>query len=207
MTSRKLKAAGSEESEPLKGSEKARAKNDFRSWLAIVLSVVVTLLGLGYLLAVAFGKIGANRFGTTEGIIFVAILLLNSTWAQRIGRLAISGKGIEFQMREVQEEQVRQRADIGSIKFLLSYFVTEQELEHLQRLAGKIPSDYTNADDWHHGIFKTELRRLRSLGLIRMHPGRMIEPMPKKDDLNKHCRITDRGLEYLKLREEVESQD
>ena len=207
MATQKSEVADPEPSEPPKVSEKARAKDDFRSWLAIVLSVGVTLLGVGYLLAVVFGKIGTNRFGTTEAIIFVAILLLNSAWIQRIGRFAISGKGIEFQMREVQEEQVRQRADIRSIKFLLSYFVTEQELEHLQRLVGKIPPEYSNPDDWQHEIFKTELRRLRSLGLIRMHPGKMIGPMPKKDDLNKHCRITDRGLEYLKLREEVESQD
>jgi hypothetical protein len=207
MTTRQVGVVNPEPSEPPKVSERARGKDDFKSWLTIILSVGVTLLGVGYLLAVVFGKIGTNRFGTTEAIIFVAILLLNSAWIQRIGRLAISGKGIEFQMREVQEEQVRQRAEIRSIKFLLSYFVTEQELEHLQRLVGKSPPEYANPDDWHNHIFKTELRRLRSLGLIRMLPGKMIEPMPKKDDLNKHCRITDRGLEYLKLREEVESQD
>jgi hypothetical protein len=207
MATRKMEVADPKPSESPKVSAKAQAKDDFRSWLALVLSVGVTLLGVGYLLAVVFGKIESNRFGTTEAIIFVAILLLNSAWIQRIGKLAISGKGIEFQMREVQEEQVRQRADIRSIKFLLSYFVTEQELEHLQRLVGKVPSDYANPDDWHHNIFKNELRRLRSLGLIRMNPGKFVEPMPKKEDLNKYCRITDRGLEYLKLREEVEFQD
>jgi hypothetical protein len=186
---------------------KARGKPELRSWLPIILSTSVTLIGVGYLLAVVFGKIGANRFGTTEAIIFLAILLLNSSLIQRIGRFAISGKGVEFQVREVQEEQVRQRAEIKSLKFLVSYFVTEQELEHLQRLAGKIPAAYSNPDDWHHGVFSTELRRLRSLGLIRMQSGKFIGAMPKVGDLSKYCRITDRGQEYLKLRDEVESQE
>lgn len=184
-----------------------RGKHDFRSWLPIILSTSVTLLGVGYLLAVVFGKIGANRFGTTEAIIFVAILLLNSSFIQRIGRFAISGKGVEFQVREVQAEQVRQRAEIKSLKFLVSYFVTEQELDHLLRLSGKMSSKYSNPDDWHHDVFGNELRRLRSLGLIRMQPGKFIGAMSKSGDLNEHCRITDRGQEYLKLREEVESQE
>jgi len=110
-------------------------------------------------------------------------------------------------VREVREEQVRQKADIKSLKFLLSYFVTEHELEHLQRLAGKIPSTYENPDDWHHHVFGDELRRLRSLGLIRMHSGKFIGAMPKAGDINEHCWITDRGQEYLRLREEVESQE
>ena len=184
-----------------------RGKGDFRSWLPIILSTSVTLLGVGYLLAVLLSRIGANRFGTTEAIIFVAILLLNSSFLQKIGRLSISGKGVEFQVREVQEEQVRQRAEIKSLKFLISYFVTEQEFDHLQGLAGKIPSVYSNPDDWHHETFGNELRRLRSLGLIRMQPGKFVGAMQKKGDLNEHFKITDRGQEYLKLREEVESQE
>lgn len=190
-----------------KDSAGARGDRGLRSWLPIILSTGVTLLGVGYLLAVAFGKIGANRFGTTEAIIFVAILFLNSSLVQRIARFAISGKGVEFQVQEVQKEQARQKGDIRSLKFLLSYFVTDQELEHIQRLAGKRPPAYSNPDDWHHDVFSNELRRLRALGLIRMQSGKFIGGMPKKGDLSEHCRITDRGQEYLKLREEVEEQE
>jgi hypothetical protein len=40
-----------------------------------------------------------------------------------------------------------------------------------------------------------------------MQSGKFIGAMPKVGDLSKYCRITDRGQEYLKLRDEVESQE
>ncbi len=93
----------------------------------------------------------------------------------------------------------------GRWKFLIKYFVTDRELEHLRKVAGDIPSSY-DYDDYQKGIFATELRRLRSFDLIQMQPNAYIADLPKKGDLKDYCKITQRGEMYLKLRQEVDSQ-
>ncbi|MDQ3820582.1 MAG: hypothetical protein M3362_23265 [Acidobacteriota bacterium] len=190
--------------------EKETLQDRVRSWVALVITVIMTVLGLAYLTAIALGWLGGNRFGVTEAIIFAAILFFNSVLIGRLETLSISGKGIDFKVREVEKEQNRQKDEIRSIQFLLKYFVTQSELNRLQELA-EGSSPYQFDSDYAKNNLHNELRRLRSLDLIRMLSGKTIGGVhdginEKKGNLNDYVRITDRGREYLELRKAIESQ-
>jgi hypothetical protein len=181
--------------------EKPKSQDKIRSWLSMVLSAVVTFLGLAYLAAIPLGKVGTNRFSTAEAIVFAAILFFNSVLIGKLERLSISGKGVELQVREVKEEQIKQQAEIQKLRWLISYFATDSELQHLRKLAGEIPSDFDYSDEQQRQ-FVEELRRLRTLEMIKLPPGAKVASIPRKGNLKDYCRLTDRGEEYLKLRSE-----
>ncbi|MCU1267264.1 MAG: hypothetical protein JWM21_3582 [Acidobacteria bacterium] len=174
--------------------------------MALIVTVLITILSLAYLAAIPFGLIGGNKFGTTDAIILAALLFFNSVLIGTLDTLSISGKGIDFKVREVQKEQSKQKDEIKSLQFLLSYFVTQSELKRLEKLAER-SSPYQINSDYDEKLLHTELRRLRSLDLIEMVEGQTIGGIrEKKGDLYQHVRITKRGREYLGLRESIETQ-
>jgi hypothetical protein len=98
------------------------------------------------------------------------------------------------QVRAVQDEQERQRADIdGILRFLIQNFVTEHELIHLRKLGDGQRFTFTRSD-----AFEAELRRLVSLGLIERKAERGFRSLFRdNDDVNNHMAITERGRVYL----------
>jgi|SRR5215208_546900 len=193
----------------LSARKKPPAQDAVRTWIALVVTIVITLLGLAYLMAILFGWIGANKFGTTEAIILAVLLFFNSVLIGKLDTLSISGKGIELKVREVEKEQRKQKDEIRSIQFLLRYFVTPSELKRLEQLAER-SSPFRMNNDYDKKLLHNELRRLRSLDLIEMVEGHTIGGdkdgiNEQKGDLYKHVRITKRGREYLGLRESIET--
>lgn len=181
-------------------------QESLRSHTALIATIAITLFGLTYLTLSIAGVLGANKLGTTEVIIFAALLFFNSVLIGRLDSLSISGKGIDFKVREVQKEQNRQRDEIKSIQFLLRYFVTQSELNRLQELSdGSSPYHFSN--DYEKKGLHNELRRLRSLDLIRMVSGKTIggDLNDERGDLFSYVRLTDRGREYLELRKAIET--
>ena len=85
---------------------------------------------------------------------------------QAIRKWGFTEARVTSQVRAVQDEQARQRADIdGILRFLLQSFATNYELTHLQKLASGEPFPFDRSD-----AFAAELRRLVSLGLIARLP-------------------------------------
>src|SRR6188474_1546476 len=124
--------------------EKQRQEK-LRAQVALIFTIVITLFGLTYLTLSMAGKLGVNKLATTEAIVFAALLFFNSVLIGRLDSLSISGKGIDFKVREVEKEQSRQRDEIKSIQFLLRYFVTQTELTRLQELSdGSSPYGFNN---------------------------------------------------------------
>ena len=80
-------------SEPTSGPVAVRRGPSSR--LSAVFFTVVTLFGLGYLAAIPFGLVGANKFGSAEAIIFAALLFFNSALIGRMESLVLSGRGVE----------------------------------------------------------------------------------------------------------------
>jgi len=190
--------------------EKSKQRQEsLRSHTALIATIAVTVFGLTYLTLSIAGLLGANKLGTTEVIIFAALLFFNSVLIGRLDSLSISGKGIDFKVREVQKEQNRQRDEIKSIQFLLRYFVTQSELNRLQELSDGSSPYHFNSDYDKKGLHN-ELRRLRSLDLIRMVSGKTIGGdkdgiNDARGDLFAYVRLTDRGREYLELRKAIET--
>jgi hypothetical protein len=98
------------------------------------------------------------------------------------------------QVRAVQDEQERQRADIdGILRFLIQNFVTEHELIVLKKLGDGQTFTFTRSD-----AFEAEWRRLVSLGLIERKAERGFRSLFRdNDDVNNHMAITKRGRVYL----------
>jgi len=111
-----------------------------------------------------------------------------------IHALGFSETRTSIQIRAVQEEQVRQSADLQTIlRFLLQNFISGYELVHLKKLATGEPFPFNRSD-----TFAEELRRLLSLGLIARRPNKGIRSLfSAGDDVRNHLEITDRGKWYL----------
>ena len=118
-----------------------------------------------------------------------------------IRTLGFSEARVSTQVRAVQDEQARQRADIdGILRFLLQSFVTEFELTHLKKLESREPFSFNRSD-----AFERELRRLLSLGLIARRQGRGIRSLFNAgDDVHNHLEITERGRSYLAYSRQME---
>jgi hypothetical protein len=117
-----------------------------------------------------------------------------------IRHLGFTEARVNTQVRAVQDEQARQRADIDDIlRFLLQSFVTDYERTHLNNLESKEPFRFNKSD-----AFEAELRRLLSLGLIARRPDRGIRTLFEAgDDVHNHLEITDRGRSYLAYSRQV----
>lgn len=115
----------------------------------------------------------------------------------KLGPLEIERQieGIKSTLQVQQVEQQKQKSEIDSLRFLIGNFVTEAELKHLEKLAANRPFPFDKAP-----YFEVELRRLRSLGLIRNFADKSISGMPQQGNLQDYFAITDRGREYLELR-------
>lgn len=119
----------------------------------------------------------------------------------KIGPIEIEREIIKLTERveEQKAEQERQKSEIESLRFLISSFVTEPELTHLQKLANGEPFPYQKSS-----FFELELRRLRSFGMINNFKGKGIRSMLAEGDLRDYFEISDRGREYLRLRGQLE---
>jgi hypothetical protein len=113
---------------------------------------------------------------------------------EAVRTLGFSEGRVTTQVRAVQDEQARQRADLdGILRFLLQSFATEYEITHLKHLESGEPFPFKKSD-----AFEKELRRLLSLGLLARRPGRGLRSLFEAvDDVRNHLEITDRGRSYL----------
>jgi len=111
--------------------------------------------------------------------------------------------GWKVSFQKLTDEQARQKDEIEALKFLVSGFVTGHELQHLEKLGNQDPFPFVQGPET--SFFEGELRRLRALGLITGQLGKGIRTMRAQGgDVKDHFRITERGVEYLKLRRQVE---
>jgi len=166
-------------------------------WLKLLISVGAFIFILIHLLAPT-----VPVDAITIGLLIVVIL----PWLSTLIESAELPGGWKVTFREIQAEQKQQRSDLDTLKFLVSHFVTDDELAHLKKLSqGDLFPFKVSAET---GFFEKELRRLRALGLIAGHPGKGIGSLLKQGgDVKEHFFVTDRGMEYLRLREQVEATE
>jgi len=84
-------------------------------------------------------------------------------------------------------------------ELIISSLLSEYELKHLSTLANNELFSFTKQRS-----FEQELRHLRAFGFIENLPGITISGMPETGDLRDYVKITQRGRDYLKKREQVE---
>jgi hypothetical protein len=180
-----------------------------RSWplLRFAAAVLVALLLVAYAIAIVMGKISAGRHINLADLAIIVIgfvvvsILFRPQLARYVQRFEFGTFRFELrdQLRELQDTQRGHGQDLNEIRFVLESLVTEQELKHLKHLARGPTANYTRQES-----LQAELRRLRSIGLIKSK--RYIAQMPEKFDLAEWVELTERGADYLRRVEEAGSK-
>jgi hypothetical protein len=167
--------------------------------LRIAISVVA-VLAAG--IAAFEDAIGITVSAAVLGLLTLAAL----PWLASLLQSAELPGGWKLEFRRLESEQQRQRADLDLLRFLISGFVTDAELMHLQKLAARAPFPFVRGPETSY--FLNELRRLRSLGLIENAPGKGVRVLEREGgDLGSYFSVTPRGREYLRLRAEAGDAD
>jgi hypothetical protein len=142
--------------------------------------------------------IGIKVTAAVLGLLTIAAL----PWLASLLQSAELPGGWKLEFRKLESEQQKQRADLEVLRFLISGFVTDAELIHLQKLAGHAPFPFVRGTETPY--FLNELRRLRSLGLIEGAPGKGVRMLEREGgDVASYFSVTPRGQEYLRLRAET----
>jgi hypothetical protein len=171
-------------------------------WWKVLVSVVSASL-----IVVHWRCPGLPVDNTVLLLFLLALLPWSVAWlASIVESVEVAGVG-RLQLREkvekVETEQNRQREIMRKLGFLVKQAVTEKELGHLRKL--QTGENFPFRMDDTTSFFEAELRRLRAGGLIAGHQGKGIGTMLREGgQVHNHFFITDRGKEYLKLRDEVE---
>jgi hypothetical protein len=175
----------------------------------VSLPTLLSILGAIYLVVIPIGLLKPEaKYGLTEAIIFITILIINSNVIERLIKFSFSKEGVTLELdRKIEMVKVRQskqEQDIKLLRFFIANFVGKYELVHLEGVERGKPYRFESVP-W---TFEAELVNLRSRDLIDHFPGKGIVEMKKEGqgDLNDHFYITDLGKDYLKLRREVISE-
>jgi hypothetical protein len=169
-----------------------------------VAAFLVLLFVAGYTAAVMLGRLPKEKRidASTLGVIgigsLIAVVLLRPDIVERVTRLEIAGW--KFDIEKKQEKQDKQ---LNDIQLILPILLAESERKHLLNLASQNTKPYKGNQD-----VRTELRRLRSLKLIRMKPNQEIGRMAdgKEVNLSDFVELTELGQHWVDRIKEIEAE-
>src|SRR5712692_6003579 len=135
-------------------------------------AILVLLFVAAYTAAVMLGLPKERRIdASTLGVIgigsLIAAVLFRPDIMDRVTRLEIAGWKVE-----IERKQEKQDKQLNDIQLILPILLAESERKHLLNLASQNTKPYKGNQD-----VRTELRRLRSLKLIKMKPNQEIRRM------------------------------
>ena len=149
-----------------------------------IVPLLQTVLWIGVILGTAY--VFRNEIGRLKEVL-----------AKRIEQGAAFSVG-PVQFGELRSTVIAQGGEIGKIEFLISHMLPVYEYDHLRRLSGDQPVEFERNDN-----FENEMRHLRNIRFIEHRDNTPfgIRKLPQRgDDLRKLFRVTEGGMEYLKLR-------
>ena len=184
--------------------------------LRLALAIGLALLVAVYTVAVVLGvipetqRIDAVHFGIILAASIAALMLLRPDLADRLKRLEGAGFKLEMlaRVREKQQEQdqtLRRQADtIDDISLVLPLLLPKSERKHLMNLQQGRTDGYKG-----RGSLRSEIRRLRSIGLLEMLPERTVGQMEtgKAFDLADYVRLTELGHRWVRRIEQIEAKE
>ena len=164
--------------------------------IALLIVLAVSL----YIIQSLRGKI--QRIDTASVALLVVsgvavALLVMPGLTDRLSRIEVSGIKLEI----LKREQLRQRSELDEFSLVFPILLPESERKHLMNLAHGRTANYNGT----HAM-RTEIRRLRSIGLLRMLPNQEVGFM--KDgmvvDLAKYVELTSLGRKWVQRIEDAE---
>jgi hypothetical protein len=185
------------------GPDGSRDRRLYRSLAAIVIAAAVT----AYIVGVVSGTIsGSEKIDTVGlGIIAVAgLCIVALVRPKAFTRLQLFEFGsLKLELREIKSGQRSQSRRLEELRLILPILLPQAEQKHLRNLAHGMTTGYKGGN-----AMRTELRRLREIGLIEMCPGghtigEMTSDKPPFD-LSIFVRLTEQGKEWVNTIEDVE---
>lgn len=178
-------------------------------WLRVFVVFAIGLAVAVYTIAIIFGKIPEDqRIDAVHfGIIVIAsgiiLFLLKPTIPDRLIRF--EGAGIKLEMLEqVKEKQFQQAQLLDDISLMLPLLLPKNERKHLMNLDSRKTAGYKG-----NSAFRSEIRRLRSIGLIVMLQGRYVGHMKSgmEFDLALYVQLTDLGQRWVARIKQIEEHE
>lgn len=206
LTTLKPKATVKDEQPPGTGDKTGAGLNPK---VRVALSLGIVALVLAYSVGVVCGliiearKIDATHFTLIVVAAVVAAMILRPDLIERLRKFKFME--LELDLEQVKQKQSVQQDLIQDIRTVLPLLIPEPEKQHLYNLADKKTQDFKGGHN-----ARTELRRLRSIGLIRMVDGHHISEI-KSDmfvDLARYVELTPFGqtwVERLRRNEDPEA--
>jgi hypothetical protein len=173
-----------------------------------IVAIAVVLAMCTYIVAVVLGRIPAQqKLGVADiaVVIFavgVASILLRPELLARISHLKLGELELDW-LQKLEEDQRKQRGELDDVRFVLTLLLQQSELQHLKNL------QEGNTQYQGNEVLCAELRKLRTLGLIRNRTGHALAETSAKHkfDLGDIVELSERGKQYLvRLGEHNESK-
>ncbi|MEM1368204.1 MAG: hypothetical protein AAGG02_09330 [Cyanobacteria bacterium P01_H01_bin.15] len=182
----------------------------------MLLATAIGIAVVVYTIAIVAGKVPKEQRidGVHFGIIVltggIVLLLLKPNIADRLKRFEGAGFKLEMleQVKEKQDEQAhvlnRQANVLDDISLILPLLLPKTERKHLMNLDGKKTHGYKG-----NSAFRSELRRLRSIGLLEMCSGRHVGHMKSGMEFNlaDYVRLTEHGHRWVERIKQIEEQE
>jgi hypothetical protein len=144
-----------------------------------------------------------NQFHVDVWVVVLLGLAAFPWYAPSIESVAFPGGSVKF--RELKERVDRQGEDIKALTFLMANFLTEEQHHQLRRFAEVGPIEVHNANSPGQFMLMDELQRFdfvrRLVGHDELYQIRGNDHW--RGDLKALYAITNRGREYLRLRDAV----
>lgn len=166
-------------------------------------------LALLYTFAVVTGLLEKDQ--QIDGVHLTLILLaalailivLRPRTLERLKLLELSGFKLEM-LAKVRERQAEQGSQLDDIALMLPLLLPPTERKHLTNLDRGRTGSYKG-----NGALRAELRRLRSIGLIRMRGENTVGAMTTgtRFDLSERVALTPLGERWVRRIEEIEKDD
>jgi hypothetical protein len=190
-----------QETQPSPGGKPHRTR-----MIRIVVAIAVALIVTIYVVRIAVGGIRADqRLSAADVWLLVVaalgvIALLRPELLDRLTHIKFGG--FEADLRDLAEGQRAQQKELDDIRLVLTLLVQKAERNHLENLEKSDSISY----EGNHQV-RTELRRLRTLGLIRNRRNRFIAELKDgtERELKEIVELTDRGRYYLeRVKQEID---
>ncbi|UBU12685.1 hypothetical protein [Nonomuraea gerenzanensis] len=177
-----------------------------------ILAILLTIIYLAYIVAIPFGLV-THRLEVHE--VALAAALLAGVWfaasSYFITDVSIGAGGFSARLDKAEARQRALESELRALQVTLGGLVTKHEWIQLRRLAdagGEGPVHVRNRKD---EKLQQELERLDALGFLEPVDSRRGLNAIREDhgdreeqfDLTRYVRITEAGLEYLRLREKL----
>lgn len=178
---------------------KLRSKHSSdQNFLRRFLAVILAIFSLCYTVLVVTGHIpesqqlSATHVALLVFVTITVVLLISPQSLSRLKLLELSGFKLEL-LERVREKQIEQGQTLDTISLVLPLLLPETERVHLVNLAEGGTENYQGG----HAL-RSELRRLRSFGLIKMTGKGFVAELKsdKRFDLAYYVELTDLGKRW-----------